>query len=195
MNVLPAAIFAYLLGSIPSGVIATRVFTRNDVRAMGSGHTGALNTFRAAGMGPAALTLLADAAKGVIAIAAAQQFAGDATVPFAATLVVIGHIFPIFTRFHGGMGLASAAGVFLVLQPFVLFTLTALWFLFKLLLRESLIATMVIAGLLPIFLFALQANRILLAAAIGGAATLFLRHLQVWFNNTNKLKFLRGVRS
>jgi acyl-phosphate glycerol 3-phosphate acyltransferase len=199
------AFFAYLLGSIPSGVIAARAFARVDVRATGSGHTGAINTFRSAGFAAAALTLLADGAKGVLAISAERQWAGNGWgIPIAATLVVIGHCYPLYTRFRGGMGLTTAGGVFLVLQPLLLAALIAIWFpvkwLWGLSVRpqsrpptriaisalapqgkrdESPYASLVVALLLPVLLFFARAEPSLQAAGVGVAAVLLWRHLQV----------------
>jgi acyl-phosphate glycerol 3-phosphate acyltransferase len=133
------AIVSYLLGSIPSGVISARAFRRADVRITGSGHTGAINTYRAAGFAPAALTFLADGAKGILAISAARQWAGDGwAVALAATLVVAGHCYPIYTRFRGGMGLTTAGGILLFLHPLTLAVLILAWFPIKWLFSESL---------------------------------------------------------
>ncbi|HTP28553.1 MAG TPA: glycerol-3-phosphate 1-O-acyltransferase PlsY [Anaeromyxobacteraceae bacterium] len=115
---------AYLLGSVPFGVLVTRLFAGKDVRQVGSGNIGASNVARAAGKGAGALTLLLDAAKGSLPMllalhlfpkedaVAAQGFA--ALVGLAAFL---GHIYPIWLRFRGGKGVATALGVFLVLAP------------------------------------------------------------------------------
>jgi glycerol-3-phosphate acyltransferase PlsY len=183
------ALVAYLLGSIPSGVIAARAFRKVDVRVVGSGHTGAINTFRAAGLAPAALTLLADGAKGVLAIGAARHWAAsEYAVAFAATFVVVGHCYPLFTRFRGGMGLTTAGGVFLVLQPLALAALIIVWFPLKWLMRESLYASLAVALLLPGLLLLLRAEPSTLAAGVGVGAILFFRHLQVAFERQRAIR-------
>lgn len=93
-------------------MIVSRAFGRRDVRTVASGHTGALNTFRAAGFFPAAFTFLADAGKVVLALAFARAVTGSAWgEALAGALALVGHCLPIYTRFHGGMGLTPAATV------------------------------------------------------------------------------------
>jgi glycerol-3-phosphate acyltransferase PlsY len=183
------AVVAYLLSSIPSGVIAARAFRQVDVCVVGSGHTGAINTFRAAGLAPAALTLLADGAKGVLAISVARQWVGAGyAVAFAATFVVVGHCYPLFTRFRGGMGLTTAGGVFLVLQPLVLVALIIVWFPLKWLMRESLYASLAVALLLPGLLILRHAEPSTLAAGVGVGAILLFRHLPVAFERRRAIR-------
>lgn len=190
------AVFSYLLGSIPSGVIAARAFGRGDVRTNGSGHTGAINTFRVAGLAPASLTLLADGAKGVLAITAARLWEANGwATAIAATLVVIGHCYPLFGRFRGGMGLATGGGVMLVLQPVALVITILAWFLIRWQWRSTLpllsgdqsrregqvstYASLAAALLLPVILLWGQVSPNVLAAGVGVAGVVFLRHFQV----------------
>ncbi len=174
------ALSAYVLGSIPSGVMVARVWGRVDVRAVGSGHTGALNTYRAAGLRSAVLALLADGAKGVLAVSLAQTWLGESwAIPLAATLVVLGHCYPIFTRGRGGMGLATAGGVLLVLAPLLLVVLILSWFPLKRLVRESAYASLGVALLLPGLLFLTRAGEFALAAGVGLSLVLIGRQLQV----------------
>jgi glycerol-3-phosphate acyltransferase PlsY len=101
----------YLLGSIPSGLIMSRVYRGVDVRDQGSGKTGFTNTLRSLGLGAAIIVLLADIAKGAIPVLVARAVFDD---PWAATLTgvaaVIGHTFPVFAGFRGGRGVATAFG-------------------------------------------------------------------------------------
>jgi acyl phosphate:glycerol-3-phosphate acyltransferase len=110
---------AYLLGSIPFGVLIARMFGAGDVRKAGSGNIGATNVARVAGPLPGILTLLLDIAKGAVAVWAAARLSNDsATWMTAAALAsLLGHCFPIWLNFHGGKGVATAAGAFLVLSP------------------------------------------------------------------------------
>lgn len=181
LSYLVSALVAYLLGSIPSGVIVSRTFGKHDVREVASGHTGALNTFRATGFLPAAFTFLADAGKTVLA----PEFARAATggewgLALAGVVAIIGHCWPIYTRFHGGMGLATAGTALFLLDGPVLFALIFLWFPLKYILKRSPRATMVIALLLPVLLWVTQASASILAFGIGAGAVLFARHLGDW---------------
>ncbi len=181
MNFLITALIAYLLGSIPSGVIVSRVFGKRDVRDVASGHTGALNTFRAAGFLPAAFTFLADAGKTVLALEFARVAIGSEWgLALAGVAAIIGHCLPIFTRFHGGMGLTTAGTALFLLDGPILFALIVLWFPLKYILKHSPRATMVIAGLLPVLLVLTRADAAIISFGIGAGAVLFFRHLGDW---------------
>src|SRR5215470_4615301 len=104
----------YLLGSIPFGLVLTRLAGHGDIRSIGSGNIGATNVLRSGRKGLAALTLLLDMAKGVLAVVIGQRW-GEAAALAAAAAVVIGHIFPFWLGFHGGKGVATALGVMTVL--------------------------------------------------------------------------------
>ncbi len=182
------ALLAYLLGSFPSGVIFARLFNRVDVRAVGSGHTGMLNTYRAAGFVPAVLTLLADGLKGLLAVLIAGQWPGGWAVPLAATLAVIGHCYPVWTGLRGGMGLATSGGVILWLQPAALVVLIVGWFPLKRLMRDSTYASLAVAALLPLLLAALQTEPTTEAAGLGIAGVLIWRHAQALYQARHALR-------
>jgi glycerol-3-phosphate acyltransferase PlsY len=112
---LPLA--GYLLGSIPFGILLTRLFGGGDIRAAGSGNIGATNVTRVAGPIPGVLTLLLDGAKGAAAIWLAAHFSNYNASWMTATgfAALVGHCFPIWLKFRGGKGVATAAGVFLAL--------------------------------------------------------------------------------
>ena len=116
---------AYLLGSIPFGYLLVRFVRQEDVRDTGSGNIGATNVTRAGGVTLGVFTLLLDAMKGFIAAFLAMQLApntanGPSTLAIAAAVAaVIGHVFPIWLRFKGGKGIATALGVFIALVPLV----------------------------------------------------------------------------
>jgi len=116
---LPVLIGAYLLGSIPFGLIVARLAAGVDVRRAGSGNIGATNVLRAAGKGWAVLTLLADVLKGVLPVlAAAAWWPGQSGPACGAGLAAfLGHCFPVWLGFKGGKGVATALGVFLALSP------------------------------------------------------------------------------
>jgi glycerol-3-phosphate acyltransferase PlsY len=110
-------VLSYLLGSIPSGFIIG-VLSGVDVRNTGSGNIGATNVARALGKGLGLLTLLADTAKGYLPVYIAQYLAlGDLVVAAVATAAFLGHLYPLFLRFKGGKGVATAFGALLAVAP------------------------------------------------------------------------------
>src|SRR6267142_1999070 len=113
--VIPAV--AYLLGSIPFGLILTKLFGRGDVRKEGSGNTGATNVARVAGPLAGILTLLLDGAKGAVAVLIAARYSNDSAMwmVIAGLAALLGHCFPVWLKFKGGKGVATAAGVYLAL--------------------------------------------------------------------------------
>ena len=108
---------AYLIGSIPFGILLAKMFGGVDVRKAGSGNIGATNVARVAGPLPGILTLVLDALKGAAAVWLAARFANDSAMwmTLAGLSALIGHCFPVWLRFHGGKGVATAAGMFLAL--------------------------------------------------------------------------------
>ncbi len=115
INLIGIVAAAYLLGSIPWGVLITRVFGRADIRESGSGNIGATNVARVAGPAAGILTLVLDTAKGFAAVWLAARYSNDsATWMMVAGLVALaGHCFPVWLKFKGGKGVAAALGVFL----------------------------------------------------------------------------------
>src|SRR5277367_694945 len=112
---LPLA--GYLLGSIPFGILLTRLFGGGDIRVAGSGNIGATNVSRVAGPAAGILTLLLDGLKGAAAVWLAARFAsGSATwMTVAGVAALVGHCYPVWLRFRGGKGIATGAGMFLAL--------------------------------------------------------------------------------
>lgn len=176
-----AVLSAYLLGSIPSGVIVARAFANVDVRQVGSGHTGTVNTVRAAGFKAGVLAFLADTGKAVVAIEWARLVTGNewgmALAGFAA---VVGHCYPLYTHWHGGMGLATGGAALFVLDAPILFLLVLLWFPLKYLVKHSSRASMGIALLLPLCLIVTRADLPLIVFGVGVGALIFYRHLGDW---------------
>ena len=110
---------AYLLGSIPFGLILARLFGGGDVRKEGSGNTGATNVARVAGPLAGILTLLLDGAKGAVAVLIAARYSNESAtwMVIAGLSALVGHCFPVWLKFKGGKGVATAAGVYLMLCP------------------------------------------------------------------------------
>jgi len=113
---------AYLLGSVSFSYLVVKLKEGMDVRTVGSGNAGATNVLRASGKGPAALVLLLDVIKGVLAVTVARALAAaPVVVGAAAVAVVLGHVFPVFLGFRGGKGVATSAGVLGALAPVAMF--------------------------------------------------------------------------
>ena len=123
MNTALLAVAAYLIGSVSFAVIVSRAFGLPDPRTYGSGNPGATNVLRSGRKSAAVITLLGDAFKGWIAVWLAARFAspGDAelTMALAALLAVIGHMVPVFHRFQGGKGVATALGVLFGIHVYI----------------------------------------------------------------------------
>jgi glycerol-3-phosphate acyltransferase PlsY len=112
------ALFGYLLGSVPTGLLLARFFSKVDPRKMGSKNIGATNIFRTAGKALGILTLVGDVLKGMIPIGIAIQLSvSDLWLAGVGLSTLLGHIFPIFLGFRGGKGVATALGVYLVISP------------------------------------------------------------------------------
>ncbi|WP_374405319.1 glycerol-3-phosphate 1-O-acyltransferase PlsY [Pelagerythrobacter sp.] len=126
IETLLAALLGYALGSIPFGLLLTRMAGKGDVRAIGSGSIGATNVLRTGSKGLAAATVLLDAGKGVAAVLLAREwFPGMEGI--AAVGAIVGHCFPVWLRFKGGKGFATAAGVCLALAWPVMLASAAIW--------------------------------------------------------------------
>src|SRR6476469_3865258 len=116
-EMLFALALGYLLGSIPFGLVLTRMFGKGDLRAIGSGNIGATNVLRTGSKPLAALTLLLDALKATAAILIARELLGPAADSFAAAGAIIGHLYPVWLKFKGGKGVATYLGVLIPLMP------------------------------------------------------------------------------
>ena len=168
------AVLAYLLGSIPFGLILTRVFGAGDLRKIGSGNIGATNVLRTGRRSLAAATLLLDGGKGALAVLIADRFGSDIAVA-AAGFAVIGHLFPVWLGFKGGKGVATALGVFLALAPFTGLIACLVWLLVAFASRYSSLAALVAIGTSPISAWLLY-DPARAGLALGLAVLIFLRH-------------------
>ncbi len=144
------ALLAYLLGSIPFGLVVTRLAGHGDIRRIGSGNIGATNVLRTGSKGLAALTLLLDAGKGAVAVLAAQQFGPDMAA-YAAGFVFLGHLFPVWLGFKGGKGVATSLGILLAYAWPVGLAAAATWLAVAWLTRYSSLAALAAAVLAPVY--------------------------------------------
>ena len=153
---IAAVLTAYLIGSVSFAVLVSRAMKLPDPRTYGSNNPGATNVLRTGRKAAAALTLLGDCAKGWIAVfAAAQLLAGEVSavdgIALAAVAVTIGHMYPVFHRFQGGKGVATALGVLLGLNVWIGLGAAATWAMMAFFLRISSLSALVAAVSAPVF--------------------------------------------
>ncbi len=152
LTTLIACLAAYLLGSVSFAVLSARLFRMADPRTYGSGNPGATNVLRSGNKKAALFTLLGDALKGTAAVLAAKFLELPAqTIGLVALAVFLGHLYPVFLKFKGGKGVATAAGVLLALAPLVGLATLATWIATALLSRYSSLAAIVAALLAPAY--------------------------------------------
>ena len=172
------ALGGYLLGSIPFGVIATRLGGAGDVRSIGSGNIGATNVLRTGRRDLAAITLVGDAGKGAIAALAVRFLLHDETlVALAAGAAFVGHLFPVWLGFRGGKGVATFFGTLLAVMWPVGLAAGATWLLVAGIFRMSSLASLAAAALAPAYVFVLDQSplaRVYLALFM--AVLIFVRH-------------------
>jgi len=154
-------IIAYLLGSLPFGLILAKLFGGGDVRKAGSGNIGATNVLRVVGPLAGILTLLLDAAKGWSAVSLAGRVTHEQTtvMVLAGFLAMIGHCFPVWLGFRGGKGVATAAGVFLALCPSAFLAALVLFIVVVSFWRYVSLASLAAAAALPLLVYLLWAPR------------------------------------
>ncbi|WP_200912694.1 glycerol-3-phosphate 1-O-acyltransferase PlsY [Methylobacterium sp. Leaf99] len=173
----------YLLGSIPFGLIFTRLAGLGDVRAIGSGNIGATNVLRTGRKGLAAATLLGDALKGTVAVLIGLRF--NLEPALAAGLgAFLGHLFPVWLGFKGGKGVATFLGVLLALSPVALAAFAAIWLGLAFSLRYSSLAALAASAATPVVLWALGQP---------GVAWLFLLLAALlWWKHAPNIRRLRA---
>lgn len=171
MRDIVLVVAAYLLGSVPFGLLIARVQGGVDLRRVGSGNIGATNVLRAVGKGAAALTLLGDMGKGAAAVGLGRWFGVSPTVlAMIAMVAVAGHLFPIFGGFRGGKGVATTLGVVLAAMPVVGALLLLIWLLVAAAWRYSSLAALVASAAMPVLAWLLDGR----PAMLGLSGTLFL---------------------
>jgi glycerol-3-phosphate acyltransferase PlsY len=170
------AILAYLLGSIPFGIVITRALGLGDLRQIGSGNIGATNVLRTGHKGAALATLVLDAAKGGIAVLIARAaFGAEDAAQLAGLAAFIGHLFPVWLRFKGGKGVATFLGTLIALAWPVGLAACATWAVTALVFRTSSIAALMAAGLTPIWLLFMNEG-LLLVLTFVLTVLVYVRH-------------------
>lgn len=150
---LGALIFGYFIGSIPFGIIVTRLFRLGDIRAIGSGNVGATNVLRTGNKLAAGLTLLGDGLKGTVAVLLAALWGPDTAV-FAALGAFLGHCFPLWLKFRGGKGVATYFGILLALHWPTMILAALIWLASAAIFRYSSLSALIASAATPLMLYA-----------------------------------------
>jgi glycerol-3-phosphate acyltransferase PlsY len=164
LSVIAFAI-GYALGSIPFAYLVTRLFGLGDIRSVGSGNVGTTNVLRTGNKLAAALTLVGDVGKGIVAVLVAKEF-GDWPAMAAALGAFAGHIFPVWLNFKGGKGVATYLGILAALNLPVALITAATWIVTALITRISSLAALVAAALSPLYMLVLGPAAYVFGAAI-----------------------------
>jgi glycerol-3-phosphate acyltransferase PlsY len=194
MPSLVALLLAYLIGSISFAVLVSRAMGLSDPRSYGSGNPGATNVLRSGNKLAAILTLVGDAAKGAVAVLLAQAFAArfgftGLVITCAGLAAFIGHLYPVFHRFQGGKGVATAAGVLLALSPALGLCTLGTWLLVAAITRYSSLAALLAAVCAPFFAWWLfGADAVIVPIAI-------MSGLLIWRHRENIAKLAAGTES
>lgn len=189
-----AFFIAYLIGSISFAVVISKLMGLGDPRTYGSKNPGATNVLRSGNKVAAALTLLLDALKGYLPVALVQHYAfelgfEDTTIAFVGVAAFIGHLFPVFFRFQGGKGVATAAGVLLAYEPILGGVTLLCWILVAAVFRYSSLASLVAAAFAPFFtLMFFDRPSVALAVSV-------MCLLLIWRHWRNIIKLTQGKES
>ena len=160
------AVLAYLLGSVPFGIVVTRALGLGDLRSIGSGNIGATNVLRTGHKGAAAATLVLDAAKGAVAVLAARWLLAEDAAQLAGLMAFLGHLFPVWLRFRGGKGVATFLGTLLALAWPVGLACCATWGVVAALSRISSVAALIAAASSTFWMVGFTYGRMLLLGAV-----------------------------
>ena len=182
---LLALALGYVLGSIPFGLVLTRLAGKGDIREVGSGNIGATNVLRTGSRLLAALTLVLDCLKATAAILLARRLFGEQAGAVAAAGAMVGHLYPVWIRFRGGKGVATFLGILIPLLPIAAGVYAAIWLLLLLTLRISSVAGMTAAISAPVMALALHSAYfpMLLGFAV----------LVLWKHRENILRLRKGT--
>jgi glycerol-3-phosphate acyltransferase PlsY len=194
-----ATVLAYLMGSVSFAVVVSRVMGLADPRSYGSNNPGATNVLRSGNKAAALLTLLLDGVKGWLPVFAVVHFGAhyglaEGSVALVALAAFIGHVWPVFFRFQGGKGVATAAGVLLGIEPFLGLATLATWLIVAFFSRYSSLAALASAVFAPAYYF-LGHRLVWYADDAVLLATVVMSAILVWRHQGNIAKLLRGEES
>ncbi|MFZ6768786.1 glycerol-3-phosphate 1-O-acyltransferase PlsY [Undibacterium sp. Di26W] len=190
MNTILAAVAAYLIGSLSFAVVVSKLFGLADPRTYGSKNPGATNVLRSGNKAAAVLTLLGDAVKGWLAVWLASTYAvqfglDDGSVALVAIAVFLGHLWPVFFKFVGGKGVATAAGVLIGIDIWLGVATLATWMIVAFAFRYSSLAALIAAIFAPLYYGFLFGPDIKLLAVFVMSGLLIYRHGQNIVNLMN----------
>jgi glycerol-3-phosphate acyltransferase PlsY len=185
-DLLYALLLGYVFGSVPFGLLLTRLAGRGDLRTIGSGNIGATNVLRTGSKWLAAGTLLLDCLKATAAILLVRRLFGEQAETFAAAGALIGHLYPVWLKFKGGKGVATLLGVLIALLPVAAAVYAAIWVGLLLILRISSVAGIAASASAPV------------SAAIAGNDTYFpmllgFALLVIWKHRDNIVRLRKGT--
>jgi glycerol-3-phosphate acyltransferase PlsY len=191
---LLAALVAYLIGSLSFAVIVSRLMGLNDPRSYGSGNPGATNVLRSGNKKAAVLTLLFDLLKGLLPVAALNLWGerwgvSEGGVALAALAAFLGHLWPVFFRFQGGKGVATAAGVLLALQPLLGLATLVTWLIVAGFFRYSSLAALISAAFAPFY------HALIWGPSVTTLAIVVMSGLLIWRHAANISKLIAGTES
>jgi acyl phosphate:glycerol-3-phosphate acyltransferase len=194
LNPLLAALAAYLIGSLSFAVIISRMMGLNDPRTYGSGNPGATNVLRSGNKAAAVLTLVFDALKGYVPVLLVVLYGpayglGEGTAALVGLAAFVGHLWPVFFRFQGGKGVATAAGVLLGLNPWLGAATLLTWVIIAAFFRYSSLAAIVSAAFAPFYQLLIWGG-----GPIAGAVAV-MGLLLIWRHSANIRKLLKGTES
>ena len=178
--------FAYLIGSIPSGIIWAKFFKLGSLKNIGSGNIGATNVLRTGNKIAAFLTLFCDAGKGFVAVFLAEMFTQELTIQAVCLFVFIGHCFPIWLKFKGGKGVATYIGIVSSMNLLFGFITCMIWLLTATMLRMSSLSALISAVFGPILVYFILDSSYL-------GISIVLTFLIFWTHKTNIYRILNGT--
>lgn len=173
-DVALALVMGYALGSIPFAFVVTKLFGLGDIRQVGSGNVGTTNVLRTGNKLAAALTLIGDVGKGIVAVLVAKTWSDNAALA-AALGAFAGHIFPVWLNFKGGKGLATCAGILAALTPVVALCAACTWLATAVITRISSLSALVTAALAPVYMLIFGSTTYAIGTTIL-AALIFVTH-------------------
>jgi glycerol-3-phosphate acyltransferase PlsY len=185
-------VVAYLIGSVPFALIIAKRWGEPDLRRIGSGNLGAANVLRSSGVTAGVLVALLDVGKGAAGVMLAARLDGSNTAPAVAGFAaIVGHIYPVWLRFRGGKGVATACGVFTALAPVAVPPALAVFLVAAWLTKYISVGSVLASAALPPIAYAMGTPMPIVAAAVAAAALIVFRHrsnlARVWLGTERRI--------